>query len=234
VKIASSLALTLTLSVMGLGCQGGGSGVPARAPSPPPADRSFERSASPRAEGVGANAPAASAPAMTAPAPPTSPTPALAPLEGPAPVEMRPPGPTALASELLALGLDGAPLPTLDKLKPAVLRGVMKLISRSLGAKCLDCHEDGDYAAPTARKKIATHMWDDFVVKLATSDGAPIFCDSCHSGRIHHIDRRDKKALAQWMDDNYVAKLARRDGKSHDCETCHVDMEMLFLRNWSR
>jgi formate-dependent nitrite reductase cytochrome c552 subunit len=77
-------------------------------------------------------------------------------------------------------------------------------------------------------------MWNDFAAKLAMSGGGPLFCDSCHQGRIVQLDRRDKKALSKWMDDNFVAKLGRKDGKSHECETCHVDMDMTFLATWGR
>jgi hypothetical protein len=110
----------------------------------------------------------------------------------------------------------------------------MKLMARSLGVKCGDCHKEGDFAAPTRRKKIAMRMWDEFVVKLAFAapDSPVLFCDSCHQGRVEQLDRRDKKALAHWMDDNFVGKLKHKDGASQECETCHVDMEMLFLSKW--
>src|SRR5262249_49061554 len=102
-----------------------------------------------------------------------------------------------------------------------------------LGAKCGDCHLEGDFAAPTRRKKIAAKMWDEFTAKLSmAADSSPVFCDSCHQGRVVQLDRRDKKALGQWMDANFVDKLKRKDGKDHGCETCHVAMEMTFLTKW--
>lgn len=137
-------------------------------------------------------------------------------------------------------------LPPLGKLEPRALRGVMRLFARSLGIKCADCHEpegagsvqDAEairsFSVPTRRKRIATHMWNEFVVKLAAADGSSIFCDSCHEGRLRYLDRRDKKALASWMDAHFVAKLTRRDGKDHGCETCHVNMNMTFLTDWGR
>jgi len=145
---------------------------------------------------------------------------------------MKAPVPSALVADLQALGLDAKSLPPIERLEPRTLRGVMKLLAKSLGAKCGDCHQEGDFAAPTRRKKIAARMWNDFAGKLAMSDGGPLFCDSCHQGRIVQIDRRDKKALSRWMDDNFVAKLARKDGRTHECETCHVDMDMHFLAKW--
>jgi len=137
-----------------------------------------------------------------------------------------------MAESLHDLGLDPKRLPRLEKLEPRALRAVMKLFAKSLGIKCPDCHRAGDFAAPTRRKTIATHMWDDFVAKLSMADGAPVFCDSCHQGRVQQLDRHDLKALTQWMDENFVAKLGRLDAKPTDCETCHVDMEMKLLAKW--
>jgi hypothetical protein len=165
---------------------------------------------------------------------PSGATSASTPSELPPPsVEMKGPIPSAMIDDLRALGIDAKSLPPIEKLEPRTLRGVMKLLARSLGVKCGDCHQEGDFAAPTRRKKIAAHMWDEFAAKLTMADGSPLFCDSCHQGRIQQLDRRDKKALSRWMDDNFVAKLARKDGKSHECETCHVDMEMHFLAKWA-
>jgi hypothetical protein len=156
---------------------------------------------------------------------------AVAPVET---VEMQPPRATALATEIDALGLDAQALPPLAKLAPKTLRRAMKLFAKSLGAKCTDCHQESDYAAPTRRKKIAAKMWDEFAVKLSLSDGGALFCDSCHHGRFLQLDRSDKKALGRWMDAHFVAELRRRDGKEHGCETCHVNMEMRFLAAWAR
>jgi hypothetical protein len=162
---------------------------------------------------------------------------------GPAPaaVEMKAPIPTAMADDLRALGLDAKSLPPIETLEPRTLRGVMKLMARSLGVKCGDCHQEGDFAAPTRRKKVAAHMWDEFAAKMAldagagaAAGGAPLFCDSCHQGRVQLLDRRDKKVLSKWMDDSFVAKLVQKDGKSMECETCHVDMDMHFLAKWGQ
>ncbi len=151
---------------------------------------------------------------------------------------MKTPVPSAMIDDLRALGLDAKNLPPIEKLEPRTLRGVMKLMAKSLGVRCGDCHQEGDYAAPTRRKKIAAHMWDEFAAKLLVADAqgqaAPLFCDSCHQGRTTLLDRRDKKALSKWMDDNFAAKLTRKDGKSEECESCHVDMEMHFLAQWGQ
>jgi hypothetical protein len=180
--------------------------------------------------------PAASAGPEGAPTAPAGSASASTPLgAAPIAVEMKSPVPTAMADDLKALGLDLKNLPPIEKLEPRALRGVMKLMAKSLGVKCGDCHQEGDFAAPTRRKKIAAHMWDEFAAKLLVAEGpAPVFCDSCHQGRTVLLDRRDKKALAKWMDDNFVAKLQRKDGKSEECESCHVDMDMHFLAQWGR
>jgi hypothetical protein len=142
--------------------------------------------------------------------------------------------PSAMVGDLQALGIDAKNLPPMDKLDPKALRGVMKLLTRSLGAKCGDCHSEGDFAAPTKRKKIAARMWSEFAAKLTTADGSPVFCDSCHQGRIVQLDRRDKKALGKWMEANFVDRLKRKDGKTQECESCHVDWEMQFLSKWGQ
>jgi len=147
---------------------------------------------------------------------------------------MRTPIPTAFAVRLQDLGLDPKSLPPMDKLEPRTLRGVMKLFAESLGIKCEQCHEESDFAGPTRRKKIAWRMWDDFVVKLEMVDGSPLFCDSCHQGRVVQLDRRDPRALSAWMAANFVAMLARKDGQPSSCETCHVDMNMRLLSDWGR
>ncbi len=174
-----------------------------------------------------------------APTPSPSPTPALAPTGVPPPaLAPDPPSPSGFSSDLSDLGLDIHNLPPLAKLDPRALRGVMRLFARSLGVKCADCHDasDASFAAPTRRKKIATRMWNEFLVKLAPASegGAGLFCDSCHAGRVHFLDRSDKRALAGWMDAHFVQRLARKDGKDHGCETCHVDMDMTFLSAWGR
>jgi hypothetical protein len=205
----------------------------ARPPSPPPAidsDRVADRpTASPAAT---SDRPTPSSSAGT----PDQPTPSSAALSSSpraAPFEMEPLRPSALDADLHALGLDPNHLPPIERLDPTTLRRVMKLMAKSLGIKCAGCHQEGDFAAPTRRKRIASRMWDEFVAKLVTVDGSPFFCDSCHQGRVEVLDRGDGKALEKWMNENFVAKLARRDQAVHDCETCHVDMNMHFLANWA-
>jgi hypothetical protein len=220
IKLHCALGVVLTVAAL-TACGGGAGGAaPPLAPSatngaeaPPAASASAEPSAPPASGAASASAPTG--------LPPSS-------------IEMKPPVPSAMLQDLQALGLEAKSLPPIEKLAPRTLRGVMKLMTKSLGGKCGDCHQEGDFAAPTRRKKIAARMWDEFAAKLVLADGSPLFCDSCHQGRIQQLDRRDKKALSHWMDDNFVAKLGRKDGKSHECETCHVDMDMRFLTAWGK
>jgi hypothetical protein len=142
---------------------------------------------------------------------------------------------TTMTSDLQAIGLDAKTLPTLAKLEPEKLRKVMRTFTKSLGMKCGDCHNESDFSAPTPMKKIASHMWDDYVRALAMNDGSPIYCDTCHQGRPKLLDRHDKKALSKWMDANFVSKLTRRDKKDHGCETCHGDpFEAHILAQWTK
>jgi hypothetical protein len=213
------------LAVACFACGGGAGGAP-----PPQFGSAPGGSATPEA-------PTASASSGAVPAAPTA---SAGTTLGPAPVvvEMKSPIPSAMVDDLKALGLDTKSLPPIEKLEPRALRGVMKLMAKSLGVKCGDCHQEGDFAAPTRRKKVAAHMWDEFAAKLSLADAqgqpAPLFCDSCHQGRVTLLDRRDKKALSKWMDDNFASKLQRKDGKSEECESCHVDMEMHFLAKWGQ
>ncbi|MFO0677503.1 MAG: cytochrome c3 family protein [Polyangiaceae bacterium] len=140
----------------------------------------------------------------------------------PAPVGAMPPVvPSRLAADLQAIGLDPKALPTLDKISGDKLRKVMRTFTRALGAKCSDCHAD-DFSAPTDAKIIAERMWNDFT-RTATVDGQPLYCDSCHQGRMKFLERGDKKALSTWMDHEFVDRLTRTDGKEPGCDPCHGD-----------
>ena len=131
------------------------------------------------------------------------------------------PGPTAMEADLKELGLDPKALPPLGKLEASTLRQVMKTFTRSLGVPCAGCHDVKAFAAPTRKKTIATHMWNDVARGLTTKDGAPLYCDSCHDGKATFLDRSDAKQLAAWMEQAYVAPLSRADGNEHNCATCH-------------
>jgi hypothetical protein len=205
--------------------------------------------------GITACASGARAPATMATANPVEATPTTGPRPGSGQVAlggagstvagpMKPIAPSAMLAELTAIGLDPAALPPLAQLEPDKLRRVMRTFTRSLGAVCADCHVENDFAAPTPRKNVAAKMWDQYVrgLSLAAPRGAPdsltspLYCDSCHAGRITPLlDRRDGKELAEWMDANFVERLKRTDGKEHRCETCHGEpFASRFLAAWTK
>lgn len=142
---------------------------------------------------------------------------------------------SAMASDLTALGLDPKALPPLDKLAPEKLRQVMKTFSKALGTNCNGCHDPNDFRAPTPNKRIASKMWNFYVRGLAMEDGSPLYCDSCHGGREHFLDRHDEKGLRAWMDANFVSKLKTVNGQPHSCESCHGDpFQPKFLAAWAK
>lgn len=143
--------------------------------------------------------------------------------------------PTQMAQELKDIGLDPKNLPPLELVDRTKILKVMQTFTRALGAACTDCHREEDFHAENPRRRVARHMWNEMVRVLATEDGSPVYCDSCHQGRIYVLDRRDKAELATYMDDVFVGKMKRADGKDHDCGTCHGDPpEFSFLDDWRR
>jgi len=162
--------------------------------------------------------PAGTTEPQPAPSGTTATTPEPPPFHGP----MKPIAPSAMEAKLRDIGLDPAALPPLNKLDAKTLRDVMNTFTKALGVQCSHCHEK-DFKAPTEKKKIATHMWNDFTRGLALEGGGALYCDSCHGGRAELLDRRDLGALGSWMQDNYVDKMKRADKKDHGCETCHGD-----------
>jgi hypothetical protein len=150
---------------------------------------------------------------------------------------MKPIGPSAFAEDLEKLGIDPLKPPPLSKLSPDVVRKLMPTFSKSLGVKCEFCHDTNDFKAWTPHKRVASNMWNEFVVKtsLDGSGGEALYCDSCHGGKAEFLDRHDKKALSAWMDTNYVSKLERADKKDNSCEACHGDpFEPRFLEVWRK
>jgi hypothetical protein len=113
---------------------------------------------------------------------------------------------------------------------------VMDYIAEATGADCTDCHaSEQDFKAPTPRKAVARHMWNDLVRVLSAADGSPLFCDSCHHGSLTVLDRSDTKQVAAWMKENFVAKLSRKDKKKHACEGCHGEpFDSYFLERWRK
>ncbi|MFO0677321.1 MAG: hypothetical protein U0169_12370 [Polyangiaceae bacterium] len=142
-------------------------------------------------------------------------------------------------NDLIAVGLDPKNLPPLDKLTRPQLGRVMKTFSYSLGIPCIGCHDQEKFEADTPRKRVARHMWNDFVRVLAIDDaagGGTLYCDSCHQGRVLTLDRKDKKLVADYMDDVFVARLKKiKSGEDHDCGSCHGDPpEFHIVDEWKK
>ena len=188
------------------------------------------------AQGPGPQVPGGPSAGPTSPAPPGSVVPA-----GTTPTPPPPSGPaktpsgSAMAEDLKKLGIDPLHPQPLNKLSPDTIRKLMPTFAKSLGVKCEACHDVNNFKAWTPKKRVAAGMWQHFVVDLALEDGTPLYCDSCHGGKLEFLDTHDKKALSAWMDANYVAKLKRVDKKDHSCETCHGDpFDPKFLATWEK
>jgi hypothetical protein len=212
------LALLLSFAGAAAACGGGNAAGPG--PQPPPLggeDGGAPSATTTTASTTGATAPT---PSTTASTPATSGSASAKP-----PPDMKPIVATAMVAELKAIGLDVKKLPPLGKLDPQKLRKVMDLFTKSLGGvECTMCHVKNDFKAMTPKKNIAGHMWDDFVRRYETADSKPVFCDSCHQGRVDLLNRVDRKSLAKYMSDVYVDGIKLKDGKDHDCATCHGDI----------
>ncbi|MBX3207937.1 MAG: hypothetical protein KF764_23020 [Labilithrix sp.] len=210
-------AAILALSAAATTACGPGEGSTGPGPQTPPTTTSPSATSPPATSGsTGGSRPGPATGGTTMTSPPSSPPPA----------PMKDVAPSTMAAKLRDIGLDPTALPPLNKLDAKTLRDVMNTFTKALGVQCSHCHEK-DFRAPTANKKIATHMWNDFTLALAL-DGEPagggaLYCDSCHGGRAQFLDRRDLGALGAWMQDNYVDKLRRADGKDNTCDTCHGD-----------
>lgn len=132
------------------------------------------------------------------------------------------PGQTTMLADLQALEIDPTKDTELEKLESAKKKKVMKLFTKALGTDCSGCHED-DFHADTRNKKLARHMWKDFVAILRDAQGNAIFCDTCHQGKMKILARDDDRVLAEFMKQNYVGKLTRADKAEQKCATCHGD-----------
>jgi hypothetical protein len=202
---------------------GGGGGEPGPGPQVP-------GTAVPSASGgvapIGTAPPATSGSAASVPPAGSATPPALI---GP----MTPITKSAFAEDLKKLGIDPLKPQPLNKLSPDTIRKLMPTFAKSLGVKCAACHDTDNFKTWTPKKRAASRMWNELVVGMAMEDGSPLYCDSCHGGKMEFLDRHDKKALSGWMDANYVKKLKRTDKKEASCEGCHGDpFEPKFLSTW--
>jgi hypothetical protein len=142
---------------------------------------------------------------------------------------------TKMGPALEAAGLDVRNLPPIEQLSPAQKQKVMRTFTESLGVPCLGCHAEEAFAADTRRKRVAKRMYNEMVRALTLRDGEPVYCDSCHDGTMHMLDRRDTAKLTKHMSETLVGQFARVDGRVHDCTTCHGEPpDYHMLTAWKR
>ncbi len=132
-----------------------------------------------------------------------------------------PVAPSSWGERLSDAGLDINNLPPLNQLTKPQLKVVMHSFNDTLGVRCDNCHADHDFKAPTAKKNVAIKMWDLFARGLQTSDGKPVYCDSCHNGSMTTLDREDPFVLGEYMKAQFVNNLKSRNGQPQTCATCH-------------
>lgn len=137
---------------------------------------------------------------------------------------------TQMEADLKKIGLNLSKLPDLEKLPLAQKKKVMPLLQKSLGMEnCQGCHVEGDFKKETRNMKVSREMWRHFVAPLRDEKGGAVFCDTCHGGQKHVLNRSDKKAMEAFMEDQYEHKLTRADKKDMECSTCHSDTAELKI-----
>ena len=147
--------------------------------------------------------------------------------------EMKPLIPSTFSAQLASVGLDPKKLPPLEQLDKSQRLLVMESFSAALGVPCTGCHADPDFRADTRRKRVTKRMWNDIVRGLSFDSGEPVYCDSCHAGKLFLLDRSNKDRVSDYMSSEFVGRLKRADGKDHECGTCHGDPpEFDFLTGW--
>jgi hypothetical protein len=136
-----------------------------------------------------------------------------------------------MLGDLKAAGVNLAAYPDLDKMPVDLKKKVMPFFKKALGYEsCTGCHVEGDFKQETRNMKVARGMWKHFVSELRDEKGGPIFCDSCHAGKAHVLDRADRTVLKKFMETDYEGKLTRADKKDQECGSCHGDgMEFHIL-----
>lgn len=142
--------------------------------------------------------------------------------------------PSKMGDMLKEAGFDINNLKPMKSMKSAEKAKLMKSFAKSTGSECKSCHDEGDFKKQTANTQIARHMWDDYVVGFKAAAGGPVFCDSCHQGKLGFLSK-DKEAVKKWMETNMVKPIERKDKKDHNCQTCHGDtFEMhIFSKVWN-
>jgi len=140
---------------------------------------------------------------------------------------------SVLVADAKKLGIDFKT--PLAKVPFGTKKKLMPLFVKALGYEsCNGCHVEGDFQKETRNMKVARGMWDHFVVGLRDAQGAPMFCDACHNGKAHPLDRSAMDGLKRIMETDYQGKLTRADKKPHDCSACHGEAAELkiFEKLW--
>ncbi len=103
---------------------------------------------------------------------------------------------------------------------------IMGDVTQALGVKCDYCHLVPDYAAMTRRKEIANWMASELIPSLQKHDGAPPWCEDCHTvngkavAKILGEPRRTSWAV-EWMTTRLVADFETGHGAALQCKSCH-------------
>jgi hypothetical protein len=106
--------------------------------------------------------------------------------------------------------------------QPEVL-SIMQGVAKALGTGCDHCHDEMDYAAPTANKRIANWMATEFMPRLAKRSGGPIACADCHAGTAKILGApRNRSRAIEWMTATLVERFDQATGGPLYCKTCHV------------
>jgi hypothetical protein len=138
-----------------------------------------------------------------------------------APGVVRGPSATTMAHDIAAAGLDINNLPELHDLDMTKKMKVMRTFNKSMGVQCNACHDLSDYSIMTPQKEAADLAWNTIVRGMSMPDGGSLYCDSCHYGKLHFLDRADRPTLMQWMNDNFVNGLVHKDSSPMACTSCH-------------
>lgn len=167
--------------------------------------------------------------------------------QGEEPVAIKPIRASTVAVTLESLGLDLANLPTLHETVERLeaedeerVHTLMDTFTKSLGVRCSACHTvrnaEGrlDFEADTPERRVATKMWDVFLRTMKSSDGTPLYCDSCHQGSLEALDRSDGAQLRADMRTVFVDGLVTTNEQAVRCATCHGDpFDPDFLDSWA-
>ncbi|WP_437330968.1 hypothetical protein [Sorangium sp. So ce381] len=141
-----------------------------------------------------------------------------------APAKSTPLQATKFEADLKKIGINLKKIPELEKLPAGQKKKVMPLLQKALGYDtCEGCHVEGDFKKETRNMKVAREMWRHFVAPLRSESGGTLFCDSCHAGNEHVLNRKDKKALQAFMEEEYQNKVSRANKEDMECGTCHGD-----------